>query len=516
LRARGWRLLGGLLLLLPFAAPILVIVRADVEQRGVKNIGAAEGRLLSWGDSHRVVLFAESQPQIQIFNAKGERVGQLAPVVSASVVSGPFVDWELKLVLYLGGIRTMPIRHAHAGILPLAGGSRRFHTFRLPGPVPLVDVGGHPALLEVPSPLALACPPATVLLRTSAGWVRLESDGPPPKGAPERAAPLFSGDLPAVCREMKRMPIGDGIPAHTELLHERWLHGDPYTLSASVSPPSFLELLGPERRVPRVIQPPVGVPVWGSALTAGRWVLFHGRACQVGEQRFTLSDLDDPEGRPRVWSKLLPMDRFAGCRPDLPPAAWICSGGDAEPTIQLDLRGDSRAGLSKDRDSRAWRLRDGAPATVIGGAERSGCEQMRPLRRRAARWEGGRTLDAGGIRYRVSAAPPRLRATRSGMELWRYSPQAPGYIVGVTARDLLLVIPPTRLEVIDRATGRLRLVQEEPRLHNFLEAGPRQCEWIGHLGETAFFLISGSRSWLVPVRVSDLAVFDGKELRIAE
>jgi hypothetical protein len=139
---------------------------------------------------------------------------------------------------------------------------------------------------------------------------------------------------------------------------------------------------------------------------------------------------------------------------------------------------------------------------------------MGPLRKNVPAWEGGRTLDLDGIRLRVNDEPPRLLASRGGQELWRSPLPGPGYVIGATEEDVLMVIPPDRLEVIARSNGQRRTTIHHSALFDPLEKRPSPCQWIGHAGRRAYWLITRTREWLVRIPEVVLAVFDGQRVRI--
>lgn len=495
-------LLALVLLLLPFCAPLVALGVAASRPGPPGGVaGAAEGRVLAHRSSYRVAVFARSQVEVQVFDLDGGALGSLAASPLAAAQTVPFLDGDT--VLYLGGRGREPVVEAHVGLLPLDGGTAFTVPYRLPRHVPFELAGDHETLVRADAPLALRCGRDVLLLRTGGGWARLQVKAGRPfrprrgqrRPPPPEVAPLLQRPAPAGCRPMAHLGHRPPVPAESGILDEVWLDGAPYLLAGSRVPPPYLTLIAPDRSLDRLIEPPRESAPRGAVLRQGRWVLFHGRGCEIGQIDLVLSDLRDSRRRPSLWARTVPMASFAGCRPDLPPPAWICP---LRSLVQVEV-GEVDA---------AWSLATGRALAPVSRAERSTCWPMRPMRTEVGSWEAGRTLQSGSEMFRVMPGPPRVEVSRAGQRLFVTPLHSPGYILGATGDSLLVVEPPTNLLVVDRHDGQIRRSLREPALHDAEQDRPAPCTWIGSLGSRAFWLIGGP--------VVRLAVFDGRRLHLPE
>jgi len=136
---------------------------------------------------------------------------------------------------------------------------------------------------------------------------------------------------------------------------------------------------------------------------------------------------------------------------------------------------------------------------------------MAPLRRDAPYWEGGRTLEHEGVRYRIEEGPPRLVARKGEQLSWStpLGPFVPTFILGATADSVLLVRDLSHLQAFDRASGARRLSVRwlgSPAASSW--QWPGHVQWLGAAGARAY--------WLVHEEQTRLGIFDGRTLRVAE
>jgi hypothetical protein len=255
-------------------------------------------------------------------------------------------------------------------------------------------------------------------------------------------------------------------------------------------------LIAPDGSIERVLEPPKHLTVSGSALRYDRWLLFFGRSCEVSELRLVLSDLLDLRRSTHLWGRVLGVEPFAGCASDLAPATAIC-GAAGEERLRVAIGGRQRY----------FALRSGAPASPA-----SDCRPLRELRRDAPYWEGGRTLEADGVRYRLDGWPLSLTATRGGATLWRLAVGAPTTILGLrrAGGELLLVRELRELWVVDRASGRRRATMRLPPPPAMTSwRWPGAAQWIGEQGGRVYWLMHGDAAMR-------LLIFDGDALRTIE
>jgi hypothetical protein len=436
----------------------------------------------------RVVLYSASSAEVRVHSLDGKRLGRLRADPPAGTQGLPLRDAEW--ILYLGGQPQSSVHEVHLGPLPVQG-NLRTRRFILPGPVPIRSLEKQASEVAAPWPLALRCG-GEILLRLERGWARLalgpgkryRRQSPPPR------APRFEGQPPATCRPLRPLLQRQQTPVERALLDEVWLGGVPFLLGAPRVPPPYLVLVSPERRRVRWLGPPEGSAVAGSAVRSGRYVLFHGRACGIGELRLTLADLEDPRWRPSLWSTVLPIAR-RGCRPG-PIAAQICSG--AAPVVRIEEAGRVAT----------YRAEDGASVPDPGV---SGCKPFGELRRDAAAWEAARTLQVGSWRYRLEPGPGgRLlllagEGGASSSPRWQRSLDAPAYLLGATD-DAVLLVAKDVLEVRERSSGAVRSRQRLAALRTEPSEPAPVCRFIGGVGRRAYFLVQA--------RTAELVFFDGE------
>jgi len=507
------------LLLLPFFVPVLALAWSLRQERPLRLSELAQGRLLSHRGLERLVLFDLDRLGARVFDLEAKLIGTLAPrpmQPGLQTTTLPFVDGDR--VLYLGGRADGPIDRALVGVLPLAGGNEHPISYSLPAPVPARIAGAPVPLLEGARDLALGCGPDLMLLRTSAGWARLpvraceEGTGcdrpaggePAPGGGPStrdmRCARLVERP-PAGCRPLAWPVLRPEIPPHTAVFGEAMVDGISVVLGAPYSPPPFLLVVPSDRSWLRMVRPPRDQPVLGGALARGQWVLFAGRDCVMGTLRLTLADLSELARRSSRWTVERLFEPGPGCAAGQLPPAWICPG-----SLQLQL-GDTRLAL---------RLEDGEEAESHSG--QPGCRRMRPLRVDVPPWEAAGLLQVGPVRYRIESvrSRPLLVAARDGRRLWTSSLPDRGMILGATGRELLLLLAPDRLQVVDQRDGRHVRQLRVPELYDSDEQRPSLTQWIGHVGSRGYFLLVRSQRWMMRLRRTYLAVYDGERVRLVE
>jgi hypothetical protein len=473
-------------LLAPFAALAAVVgYRASCGERDEERAGLAAPfftlglELDARASPPRVLVYSRIAPALRVHDADGRGRGTLRARGVAEVRWPPLFDADRRVVAYLGGGRESPVHDVHVGLLP-AGRDAPMRSYRLRSPA---------ILRPRDAATAFACG-AEIRLQVVDGWALLPLEGPPqprrrpsfadttPSPPPPGCAPLAG----AYGARPQRIPIEHALYAELER------QGRPHVLGAARVPPRSLVLVPPDRRGVRSLHPSRRFAVGGSVLRHGRHLLFFGRECEVGELRLALADIEDPAWRPGLWERVLPMTPFAGCRPDLAPAARVCRR-----TIAL------RVGAREHR----LRLSDGAAAASDDDRER--CDAMRELRRDAAPWEAGRTLEHDGERFRVEPAAHGHALVTSR---WRVQLARPAFILGATA-DAILLVDGAELEARERASGSLRARLRVPALHHLAERRPASCRWAGHVGRRGYFAVEGE--------AGDRAfVFDGDRVRALE
>jgi len=493
-RSRWARRGAALLLLAPFLLLAGVTGERTARDAGwidetADELADAEGELLPG----RLLLYSATAAEVRVFSLEGKRVGRLRSSPPAAVQGLPLRDGDW--LLYLAGPRQSPVSEAYLGRVPREG-EHLTRRFRLPDRVPLQFLDGHPSELHAPWPLAVRCG-EEILLRLERGWARLAL-GPGRsyrRGPRLPLAPKLEGEPPRACRALRALETGQRTPIEHALLDEIWRDRDPYLLGAPRLPPPYLVLVGPDRRRERLLRPPAGSSVPGSAYRSGRHVLFHGRACDLGEERLTLCDLEDPARRTSLWSAVVPVPR-EGCRPG-PLEARLCGEG-SEQAVAIGAGGRVSA----------LRVSDGAATSAPGPGER--CAPFRALRRDGAAWEAARTLDVGTSRYRIEAAGGEVVLSAREARVpdrpprYRVRLDAPAYLLGAT-EDALLLIADEILEVRDRSSGALRARQRLAPLRGQRGEPPPSTRFIGSEGRRGYFLIFGESARLL--------LFDGARAR---
>jgi hypothetical protein len=481
-------------LVAPFVLLIGLLVAGVVRRPSTPTLPQhAEGRLLSYGGVRRVVLFEHDAPRVTVLDAEGRLVGQLdEPLTAGHAAMGPWLARDR--VLYLTGDRVRLERDVVVGVVPFGGGSTVGRHYRLPADVALEMAGLHDETIAA-RPLAQLCGASSILLRTHRGWARLEATPAVRQRRPQAPSPAELVGAPAAgCVPLSPVGHREERPSPTGLFDEVWIEGRPHVLSAPQ--PQHASLIAPDGRVDRVLEPPKHMLVSGSALRYGRWLLFYGRSCEVGELRLVLSDLRDARRSTNLWWRVVGVEPFDGCTADLAPSAAICGAPDDE-RLRVDLAGGPRF----------FALRTGESASPVGG-----CRPLVALRRDAPYWEGGRTLEADGVRYRLDGWPLSLSASRGGTALWRRAIGAPTTILGRrrAGGELLLVHDLRELWVVDRASGQRRAVLRlPPGPPPTSWRWPSRAQWIGEEGGRAYWLMHGDQRMR-------LLIFDGSALRSIE
>jgi len=529
-RPTSWPLL--VALVAPFAA-VIVWLAAATHHASLSSLPEdSVGLLWPFRGAHRVVIFDRSAAIARVLDAAGGHVGEVRPPADDPPTALLPLEARGQL-LWLVGRRPFFEQEAVVAALPLAGGKTIARSYRLPSavfsPVQASRLSGDEAALELPRPLALLCGERSILLRTRAGWARLDVKPGERRrrgGAPRPELAPIVADVAGGCQELRRIPSPELVPASTALFAEIWRGGRPMILTARHRPPRAIALVGPDRRRSHLVQPPRELEMRGAALLLGRWLLIYGRSCELGELRLALGDLESSARDGYRWVAVLHEEAFAGCAPDLAPAASICEcererTGEGGAHVRLDER-EVRLRIVTASGPRLWRARTGerlpdeSPCHCASTAERpegasSNCRPMTPLRRDAPYWEGGRTLEQDGVRYRIEEGPPRLVAHKGGQLLWSTPlvPVAPTFILGATADSVLLVRDLSELQAFDRASGARRLSVRwlgAPSASSWY--WPGRVQWLGATGARAY--------WLVHEEQTRLGIFDGRSLRLAE
>ena len=472
------------LLVVPFLVPLLAVGWGALQERGVDTgllPERAQGRLVRVAGSWRVVVLGMHTARALVFEKTGRLLGEVKPSSFVGTQALPFVDGDR--IVFPVGRKGTPIEEVVVGQLPFGGGVSQAVRLGLPAPMSAQAPDGE-LQPQVPQ-LALSCADR-LLLHTTRGWAQVF----PSAGA---VAPLVA--RPATgCRPIPPTRRRPELPIPTRAFAEVWIEGRPLALGAPHIPPAFVTALSPGRRRYHGVQPPAGAATRGHALVANNWVLFLGRLCRLRTLRLTLAD--SSLGKVR-WTSERPMDLPPSCSQQQLPQAWICRGG-----VRLGLAGGELA----------FHLEDGTSVDPRGLKE---CQRMHPMRERVAAWEGARTLEQGDVLYRVEAGYA-LRATRGARQLWRHALPGPSWILGATARDLLVVAVPDLLLVFDRRTGTPRTRLRVPALHDPLEGRPSLTQWIGAASGRGYFLLVRSKPWLMRIQTTTLAIFDGERIKLVE